>query len=211
MTMTEVLARPDTRAGGGSEVPRLLSGDGPFRGRHSAVDPSVRVLPTSRFVMVVVALLGAGLLGLLLINTELNQGSFTVTALQRQMTNLSDIQEGLNGQLASNQAPGILAAHAQSMGMVPAGPPVFLRIPDGKVFGTPVPATAPPKPAASSSPSASPSPSAKPTASPTASPTAKPTMKPTSKPTATPPSKPAAKPSVKATTKPSTKPAGSTR
>jgi hypothetical protein len=89
------------------------------------------------FVLFVVALLGAGLVGLLLLNTELQRGTFQVTALNQQAGQLRDQQEHLERQARTLESPQNLADRALRMGMVPNPNPVFLRLSDGKVLGVP--------------------------------------------------------------------------
>jgi hypothetical protein len=89
------------------------------------------------FVLVVVGLLGAGLVGLLLLNTELQRGTFEVTALNQQAGQLRDQQEQLERQARTLESPQNLADRALRMGMVPNPNPVFLRLSDGKVLGVP--------------------------------------------------------------------------
>ncbi|MEV6974830.1 hypothetical protein [Kitasatospora sp. NPDC093806] len=91
--------------------------------------------------MLVVLLLGAGLLGLLALNTALNEGSFELSRLQRQTTVLTDEQQGLQHQIDQNSAPDALARRAAELGMVPGGGMAFLDLPNGgAVVGTPKPA-----------------------------------------------------------------------
>ncbi|MGV9263626.1 cell division protein FtsL [Kitasatospora sp. NPDC003701] len=93
------------------------------------------------FAVLVVVLLAAGLLGLLALNTALNEGSFELSRLQRQTTVLTDEQQGLQHQIDQNSAPDALARRAAELGMVPAGGLAFLDVPNGgKVLGTPGPA-----------------------------------------------------------------------
>lgn len=102
--------------------------------------------PRVPFVLLVLAVLGVGLVGLLLLNTSLQQGSFAIHDLQRQTSLLADRQSELERKVAVLQAPENLAARAVKLGMVPNPNPAFLRLSDGKVLGDPTPATAPPKP-----------------------------------------------------------------
>ncbi|WP_327676368.1 cell division protein FtsL [Kitasatospora sp. NBC_00458] len=118
------------------------------------------------FAVLVVVLLAAGLLGLLALNTALNEGSFELSRLQRQTTVLTDEQQGLQHQIDQNSAPDALARRAAELGMVPAGGMAFLDLPNGgAVVGTPKPAqdsppvkrsTAEPWPGKQPSPSAQP-------------------------------------------------------
>ncbi|MGW6913208.1 FtsB family cell division protein [Kitasatospora sp. NPDC054939] len=88
------------------------------------------------FAVLVVVLLAAGLLGLLGLNTALNEGSFELSRLKRQTTALTDEQQGLQHQIDQGAAPDALERRARELGMVPAGGMAFLR-PDGSVAGKP--------------------------------------------------------------------------
>lgn len=145
------------------------------------------------FVFLVVLLLAAGLIGLLTLNTALNQDSFQLSRLQRQTTTLTDQKQELQQQIDGWSAPGALAARAQQLGMVPGGVPAFLRD-NGTVLGSPeaLPGTPPPTSTptprplptgltagpvtavGTPSPTASPSPSAAATATASASPSTEP-------------------------------------
>ncbi|GAA2108462.1 septum formation initiator family protein [Kitasatospora saccharophila] len=128
------------------------------------------------FAVLVVALLSAGLLGLLMLNTALNEGSFTLARLKKQTTEATDRQQTLQQQIAEQSAPDALEQRARALGMVPGGDPAFLN-PDGTVTGTakpaqdkpPVPRPSSADPSASASASGSGAPAAEPTADPTAS------------------------------------------
>ncbi|GAA1271189.1 hypothetical protein GCM10009665_69320 [Kitasatospora nipponensis] len=88
------------------------------------------------FAILVVVLLTLGLLGLLMLNTALNEDSFELTKLQRQTTQLTDQQQSLQQQIDQQAAPDALEKAARQLGMVPGGDPAFLQD-DGKVLGTP--------------------------------------------------------------------------
>src|SRR4051794_26487620 len=138
--------------------------------------------PRTPFVIVVVAILAAGLVGLLLLNTALAQGSFRMHDLQRQTAALQDREEQLQIAIDAANDPARLAAAAHHLGLVPAEDPGFIRLSDGRLLGAPHAPPAPPKKAAAtprSTPTPSPHPSppaaaTKPAAMPTAKPTAKP-------------------------------------
>ncbi|MDH6579974.1 cell division protein FtsL [Kitasatospora sp. MAP5-34] len=88
------------------------------------------------FVVLVVALLSGGLLGLLMLNTALNEGTFELSRLQKQTTELTDQQQTLQQQISQGSAPDALERRARDLGMVPGGDPAFLQD-DGKVLGKP--------------------------------------------------------------------------
>jgi hypothetical protein len=95
------------------------------------------------FAAAVVALLVTGLIGLLVLNTVLAKEAFTLYALQVEGRKLADTEQVLTREVEALRAPAALAEKAAALGMVQAGPPAFLRLPDGTVLGAPVPAEAP--------------------------------------------------------------------
>ncbi|WTS75283.1 hypothetical protein OG472_14440 [Streptomyces sp. NBC_00207] len=97
------------------------------------------------FVLLVVALLGGGLISLLLLNSALNEGSFQLTRLKKETTALTDEEQALQRDVDAYSAPDALQRRAQELGLVPGGSPVFIG-PDGKVAGTAAPAEASPSP-----------------------------------------------------------------
>jgi hypothetical protein len=106
--------------------------------------PSVPVdAPRAPFIVFVIAVLGVGLVGLLLLNTSLQKRAFDVSSLQRSTAALADQQSALEQQAADLSAPAAVASRAAELGMVPNTNPVFLRLSDGKVLGSPVPAARP--------------------------------------------------------------------
>jgi len=96
------------------------------------------------FGIICATLLAAGLIGLLLLNTALAQGSFTLHDLRATSDGLTDTENALTQSLQSSQSPANLAASAARMGMVPAQSVAFLRLSDGRVIGVAKPAKAPP-------------------------------------------------------------------
>ncbi|MEC4018920.1 cell division protein FtsL, partial [Streptomyces sp. H27-D2] len=88
------------------------------------------------FVLLVVVLLATGLISLLLLNSLLNQGSFQLSRLEKQTTELTDEQQALQQDVDEFSAPDALERRAEQLGMVPGGSPAFLN-PDGTVRGLP--------------------------------------------------------------------------
>ncbi|WUT80521.1 hypothetical protein OG896_30330 [Streptomyces sp. NBC_00669] len=97
------------------------------------------------FVVLVVTLLAGGLISLLMLNAALNRDSFKLDKLQDQTTHYTDQQQQLQQEVDGYSAPDSLEQRARELGMVPGGDPAFLD-PNGKVQGSPSPATAPPAP-----------------------------------------------------------------
>ena len=92
------------------------------------------------FALVVTGLLGVGMILILVINTSLAQGAFTISELQAEQATLSQQEQTLSEQVAAAAAPENLEQQARSLGMVPSENPVFLSVPSGKVLGNPKPA-----------------------------------------------------------------------
>lgn len=164
-----------------------------LRGRAARL---ARLLPSgpsqaarTPFVLLVVLLLGGGLITLLILNSSLNEGSFQLSELKKETTELTDQEQELQRDVDAYAAPDALQRRARELGMVPGGDPAFLN-PDGTVRG--VPGTAEqssalrpdprPQEVASPAPSvsipvatpASPTPSPAPPPAPTPTPSAKP-------------------------------------
>jgi hypothetical protein len=99
------------------------------------------------FVVLVVALLASGLIGLLVLNSAVNQGSFQLTRLQHDTDRLTDEQQELQQDVDEYSDPRELARRAERLGMVPGANPAFLA-PDGRLRGIPGTATATPAPGA---------------------------------------------------------------
>ena len=93
------------------------------------------------FVALVLAILAGGVVGLLMFNTNMQQSSFTATALQQEVTALTAKEQKLNMELDALRDPQRLASEAKALGMVPPSQPAFVRLSDGRILGNPAPAT----------------------------------------------------------------------
>ncbi|MBB5789746.1 septum formation initiator family protein [Jiangella mangrovi] len=99
--------------------------------------PSLRSVPSrashaprAPFVVLVLLVLGIGLIGLLILNTALQQGSFELGEMQSTTDELRDRQTDLADRVAARSAPDALADEADRLGMVPADEaPRFLELP----------------------------------------------------------------------------------
>lgn len=87
------------------------------------------------FLALCVALLLGGFVGVLMLNTAMAKGSYTMRDLQRRSDALADQQDSLRHTIDSVSGPGPLAQRARALGMVPAETAAFLRLSDGKVLG----------------------------------------------------------------------------
>jgi Tfp pilus assembly protein PilN len=95
--------------------------------RTGASRPGLRLLPGGRttaprapFVVLVLLVLGVGLVGLLLLNTSLQQSSFELRELEQQSQLLRDRHAEVSRLVAQQASPEELARQAEDLGMVPA-------------------------------------------------------------------------------------------
>ncbi|WP_369388689.1 septum formation initiator family protein [Streptomyces sp. CG1] len=111
-----------------------------LRGRAARL---ARLFPAGRaqaartpFVLLVVLVLGGGLIGLLVLNSALSEGSFKLADLQKRTRSLTDEEQALQRDIDAYSSPDALQRRAHELGMVPGGDPAFLG-PGGKVMGVP--------------------------------------------------------------------------
>jgi hypothetical protein len=83
----------------------------------------------------------AGVIGLLMFNTSMQQAAFTATTMEQQAATLSAREQTLRMELDVLRDPQRVALKAQRMGLVIPATPAFLRLSDGEVLGTPTAAT----------------------------------------------------------------------
>ncbi|MBZ3903142.1 hypothetical protein [Streptomyces griseiscabiei] len=190
-----------------------------LRGRAARL---ARLLPTrpkgaarTPFVLLVVLLLGGGLIGLLVLNSALSEGAFTLDDLQDDVKSYTDEEQALQRDVDAYSAPDALQRRARELGMVPGGDPAFLN-PDGTVKGVPgaarqsvarmplvlAPEILDPGPPTSPTPTPSPTPSA--TATPSPSPPPEPAGAPDPALASTPAPTPTPTPSVQSPQLPTT-------
>jgi hypothetical protein len=124
------------------ETDRGRPADRPTLPRLRVAPPAPVSVPKAPFVAGVLAVVVAGVVGILVLNTEINQNAFRLDALQQQQSKLDRTEAQLTRDLAEKESPTSLAAAARRLGLVPAGSPAFITLPDGKVLTVPRPATA---------------------------------------------------------------------
>lgn len=128
-----------------SLAPQTTVDPSPRRGAWLAaapqsVAPPFPALPRARFLVSVVAVVVVGVLGVLVLNTKINENAFQLDELRNRQTTLDLREQQLAEDLAERESPGNLAAAANRLGLVPAGTPAFISLPDGRVVGVPQPA-----------------------------------------------------------------------
>jgi hypothetical protein len=150
-TAVRTAPRPVGRAGA---RPAPASRPAPAAPRLRVVSAPAHTRSRAGLVFGCIALLGGGLVALLLLNVSLERGSYVLQDEQTQQTRLQDQAQALREQLAALQSPENLAAQATKLGMVPNPNAAFLRASDGRVLGVPTRAVAPKPPTVTPAPGA---------------------------------------------------------
>lgn len=117
-------------------------GEGGLRHRLALVPSRDASSPRMPFIVLVALILAAGVVGLLMFNTHMQQGAFQVNKLQAQASALTAVEQDEAMQLQKASNPQQLAAAASKLGMVAPANPAFLDLVTGRVLGVPTPATA---------------------------------------------------------------------
>ncbi|MGL5823462.1 MAG: hypothetical protein ACRCYU_01155 [Nocardioides sp.] len=127
----------------GSSPPSVARADQRAARRARLTVPERLAVPTPRFPFVTLMsmIMVGGVVGLLLVNTSMQQASFVATALAREAQTLTDREQTLQIELEDLRDPQRLAEAARAQGMVPVSRPAFLSIRDGTVLGNPAPAS----------------------------------------------------------------------
>lgn len=107
------------------------------RARLAVIHGGTGHAPRVPFAALVLAVLALGLVGLLVLNTSLQQGAFYARDLEARAQVLAQQREALELRVAGLREPQRVAEKAAAMGMVPNPSPAFLRLSDGAVLGDP--------------------------------------------------------------------------
>jgi hypothetical protein len=115
------------------------------------VAPHIEIVPTrsqrrARPKIAYAAVVVGGVLAIvvtqLLLSIGLSDGAYEISSLQQQQKELDRTNQVLSEQFDKLSSPQNLAASAQALGMVTNSAPVYLRLSDGAVLGSPVAASA---------------------------------------------------------------------
>lgn len=112
-----------------------------LRARLALVPARATTAPRTPFAVLLFALAVAGVVGLLMFNTHMQQNAFTASALKEEAEALTAKQQRLDMELEQLRDPQRVALQARSMGMVLPATPAFLRLSDGRVIGEAQPAS----------------------------------------------------------------------
>lgn len=89
------------------------------------------------FMLLVLSLLGGGLVCLLIVNTTLSTAQFNITKLQQRNAQLSQQQQTLQQQIATDEAPGTIEKRAFQLGMREQQRLTFLNVGNGRIYRQP--------------------------------------------------------------------------
>jgi hypothetical protein len=85
------------------------------------------------FLLLVCGLLGGAVVSAVVISTTLESGSFKITQLQQQESQLVRTQQQLAEQVATEKSPRVIYNGAYQLGMRPQGMIRFVNVQDGTV------------------------------------------------------------------------------
>lgn len=108
--------------------PRLLPAAGPQRRARLGL-----------FAVICLAIATVGLVSMLIVNTMLASGAFTVSELQAEKALLLEAEQQLTEEIAIASSPLLLEERARAMGMVPQEAPAFIDLESGTIVGNAVP------------------------------------------------------------------------
>ncbi|GAA4897375.1 hypothetical protein LX16_1137 [Stackebrandtia albiflava] len=109
------------------------------RPRKAVAPPEPVAVARAPFVVSILGLIAAGIVGLLVLTTAINENAFILQDLRDEQAALDASEQQLTDELADLSAPGNLAAAAERLGLVPAEEVTYLRLPDGKELAMPTP------------------------------------------------------------------------
>ena len=119
----------------------------PDTGNTPKSKPGLRVappapvsVPRAPFVALVLVVVVAGVLGILVLNTKINENAFTLSHLHDQQNALDQQEQQLDQHLADLESPNSLQAAAHRLGLISSGTPAYLPLPNGQTVGVPQPA-----------------------------------------------------------------------
>jgi hypothetical protein len=96
-----------------------------------------RARPKVAYAVVVVASLGVLMLAQLALSIALSDGAYTIDGLQATQKEQARAEQLISEDLGRLSSPQNLATNAEALGMVQNANPVWLRMSDGAVIGTP--------------------------------------------------------------------------
>lgn len=96
-----------------------------------------RQLAKVPFMFVLAVVMALGMVGVLVLNTALQEQAFAVQKRQHEANELGYRLSDLEAQVTQTRSAANLAVRAQELGMKPNPYPALLRLPDGTIEGKP--------------------------------------------------------------------------
>lgn len=109
----------------------------PARPRLGVVPKPAATVSTLGFVGIIIALITAGMAGVMVVTTSVGAQSRQLAALRNEATELSYQAAALESHLQRISSANALALRASELGMVPNPHPAFINLADGTVTGAP--------------------------------------------------------------------------
>lgn len=107
------------------------------RPRLSLVSAPTATVSTLGFVGIIVALIGLGLGGVMIVTTSVGAQSRELSSLRNEATQLGYQRAALESELQRVSSANALAMRAAELGMVPNPYPAFINLADGSITGEP--------------------------------------------------------------------------
>lgn len=101
--------------------------------------PAIRRKRLGIFAVVCLGIMSIGLVAMLIVNTMLASGAFTISELEAQKAQLLEQEQQLQEEIAIASAPFLLEERARGLGMVPQDAPAFISLETGEILGNAVP------------------------------------------------------------------------
>lgn len=101
-------------------------------------------VPRAPFVVLILVVVIGGVLGVLLLNTKVNENAFLLDDLRAEQAALDQREQRLEEQIAQADSPAQLTAAARRLGLVKADELAYLQLPAGELVSEPAPATGEP-------------------------------------------------------------------
>lgn len=146
------MARPRPTLGANALQPAAAAAaPGLLPGHDLPVAPRIEIVPSrsqkrARPKIAYAAVVVTGVLAIvvtqLLLSVGLSDGAYEISSLQQQQKELDRTNQVLSEQFDTLSSPQNLAASAAALGMVANSTPVYLRLSDGAVLGSPAAAGA---------------------------------------------------------------------
>ena len=116
---------------------------------HRRTAPKPRLLPKAAprtrkanlgiFAVACLGVVTVGLVTMLIVNTMLASGAFTISELQAEKAQLLEQEQQLQEEVAKASSPLLLEERARALGMVPQDAPAFISLETGEILGNAVP------------------------------------------------------------------------